>query len=169
MALRPAQVPLALHWDTEPGRVEILLRQESGTHLPWVELALALFVLLVLVDPHLLLPGAVAALVAIAFGWLYERQTAKRRPALIRLDWEAQEAELTYADGHTVTTAIKPPGYAHPVRLRHSVRQTFITGWEKPDGRYILVRHKNRSESTNFARDLARAGWPVLREETELR
>lgn len=167
--MRPWQVPLAVHWDLEPGRVELLLRQEVGNHLPWLELALALVVLLALADGRLLMPGAGVAAGAIAVGYFYETHAAKRRPALIRLNWEAQEAELTYNDGRTVRTALKEPCYAHPVKLRLTAsRQGFATAWEKPDGAYILVRHKNRSESSNFLRDLAQAGWPVYREEMVL-
>lgn len=166
--MRLSQVPSAIHWDLEPGRVEILLRQEAGNHLPWIELALALFVLLVLADARLVVPGALAAMLAVAVGFFYERWALRRRPALIRLYWESQEAEMTYSDGRTARTALKDPPYAHPVRLRNALRQGFATGWEKPDGQWILVRHPNRSESSNFLRELAHAGWPALREETAL-
>lgn len=172
--MRIAQVPQALHWDTEPGKVEILLRQESGNHLPWVEVALVLFVLIVLGDNALaldlmrLLSAAIVLALVIAVGWFYETTHSRDMPALVRLDWEAQEALVTATSGRTTRAPLKAPGYAHPVRLRGTIRTGFATGWEKPDGSYILVRHKNRSESTNFLRDLARAGWPVHREELVL-
>jgi hypothetical protein len=171
--MRIAQVPQAIHWDTTPGRIEILLKQEVGMHLPWLEVALALFLLLILGEgrDHLdrvLVPAAVVAALVIGVGWFYETRAHRNRPALIRLDWEAQEAEVTYSDGHTALRPLKDPGFAHPVRLRSTIRSVFATGWEKPDGTYILVRHKNRSEATNFLRELAKAGWPVHRDEVVL-
>ncbi|MNS47850.1 hypothetical protein D3C72_803970 [compost metagenome] len=166
--MRASQVPLAIHWDMEPGRVEILLKQEVGTHLPWLELALALFVLVAIADSRLLIPAAGVAVAVVAVGHFYERRARNRRPALVRLDWEAQEAEVTYSDGNTAQRALKDPGYAHSVRLRGAMRTAFATGWERPDGTLLLVRHRNRSESTNFLRDLARAGWPVHRDEVDL-
>lgn len=171
--MRVAAVPQAIHWDTEPGRVEILLKQEVGTHLPWLEVALTLFVLLILGDnalqgTHMLVPAGLTAIAIVGVGWFYERRAHRNRPALVRLNWEAQEAEITYSDGHTALRPLKDPGYAHPMRLKSALRSAFATGWERPDGSWILVRHRNRSESTNFLRDLARAGWPVHRDEVVL-
>ena len=104
----------------------------------------------------------------ILLGFYYEKRQLSARPALVRLDWEAQEAEVTYSDGKTATRPLKEPGYAHPMRLKSALRSAFATGWEKPDGTWILVRHKNRSESSNFLRELAQAGWPVHLDEVVL-
>jgi hypothetical protein len=171
--MRIAQVPQAVHWEAEPGSVTVLLRQDSGTHLPWLEVALALFLLLALGEGQLaaqslLVPAIVVSVVVVAIGWAHERRVSSGRPVRVRLDRDRAQATITATDGKQTVRDLAPPGWAHAVRLKSPMRAAFATGWERPDAGWLLVRHKNRSEATNFLRDLERTGWPVHRDEVTL-
>ena len=170
---RVSQAPVAVGWLAEPGRIEIALSQVSGTSMPWLEVALALFVLLALSSPGglalaLLVPAAALALGVAAFGWLFESRRAKKAPVLYRLEWEVLQVDVLTADGNTVTRDLIAPGTAYPIRLPLAMRTLFATGWMHPDGTWLVVRHRNRSEATNLLRELAKAGWPTSREAIQL-
>jgi hypothetical protein len=171
--MRIAQVPQAVHWEADEQVVEVLLRQESGTHLPWVEVALALLLLLILGEGQAAMRGMLAPAIAlsvfvIALGWVHERRVQSGRPARVRLVRDKAQAVITASDGRQSVRDLSGLGLVHAVKLKSPMRSAFATGWERPDGSWLLVRHPNRSEATNFLRDLERAGWPVHRDEVTL-